>query len=230
MPELNLTGSLFGALAIGAIAGAVVACNEKPPEPKPEPKTTAAAPTGAAGPQGGPGAATKPASPHGGPHGAHGGPHAGMGKPGAAGASEIGWVKPEAWEKVDHPSSMRKATFKIPKVEGDAEDAEMSVTQVGGGIEANIARWEGQFEGSPKATTEKKEVADWEVTVVTIEGTFKSGGPMMGGSGEPKENWALLAAIVNTEPAHFFKMTGPKKTVNAARGDFDSFVASFGKK
>ena len=153
-----------------------------------------------------------------------------MAKPGAAGSSEIGWVKPDAWEKVDHPSTMRKATFKIPKVEGDTEDAEMSVTQVGGGIEANIERWEGQFEGSPDAKTEKKTIADWEVTIVSIEGTFKSGGPMMGGSGEPQENWALLAAIVNTEPAHFFKMTGPKKTVNAARGDFDSFVASFGKK
>lgn len=226
MPKLTLTN----ALAIGVLTSALAACNEKPPEPKPEPKPPAAAPAGTDGPKGSPGAATKPASPHGGPHGMKS-PHAGMGAPGAAGGgSEIGWVKPDAWEKVDHPSTMRKATFKIPKVEGDAEDAEMSVTQVGGGIEANIKRWEGQFEGSPESKTEKKKIADWEVTIVSIEGTFKSGGPMMGGSGESKEDWALLAAIVNTEPAHFFKMTGPKKTVNAARGDFDSFVASFGKK
>jgi hypothetical protein len=153
-----------------------------------------------------------------------------MAAPGAAAAGDLGWTRPDAWELVDHPSTMRKATFKIPKIEGDAEDAEMSVTQVGGSIEANIKRWEGQFEGSPEAKTEKKKVGDLEVTVVTIDGTFKSGGPMMGGGGEPKKGWALLAAIVNTEPAHFFKMTGPEKTVHGARGDFDSLVASFAKK
>ena len=226
MPEPNHTFS--GALALGVLMGAVIACNDKPPEPKPEPKPTAApAGNGTNGPKGSPGAATKPASPHG-MKAPHGDPHGAMKKPG--GSPVIGWVKPEAWKEVPHASSMRMATFKIPKAEGDPEDAEMSVTQVGGGIEANIKRWEGQFEGSPAAKTEKKEVAGWEVTIVSIEGTFKSGGPMMGGGGEPKENWALLAAIVNTEPAHFFKMTGPKKTVEAARGDFDSFVASFGKK
>jgi hypothetical protein len=196
------------------------ACEAKPPEAKPEPKPAPAA-TGAAA-----------KSPHGaGPHGA--GPH-GAG-PKAAGADAkamaggLGWVKPEAWEKVDHPSRMRKATFKIKAVEGDSQDAEMSVTQVGGGIEANIKRWEGQFDGSPAAKLEKKKAAGFEVTVVTIDGTYKGGGPAMGGGGEPTKDWALLAAIVNTTPAHFFKMTGPKKTVDAARGDFDSLVASFGE-
>ena len=44
---------------------------------------------------------------------------------------------------------------------------------------------------------------------------------------EPKTGWALLGAIVETQTPTFFKMTGPEKTVLAARGDFDKFVDGF---
>ena len=148
-----------------------------------------------------------------------------------AAMAEISWSKPEAWKQVDNPSRMRKATYKIAKAEGDAEDAEMSVTQVGGSVDANIKRWEGQFDGTPQAKTTESEVNGLKVTVVEIEGKFKSGGgPMMGGSGEPKDGWAMLAAIVHTTPAHFFKMTGPQKTVKGSRADFDVLVGSFAPK
>jgi hypothetical protein len=49
----------------------------------------------------------------------------------------------------------------------------------------------------------------------------------MGGGGGKKEHWTMLTAIAQTEPAHFFKLTGPEKTVNLARRDFDKFVHSF---
>jgi hypothetical protein len=144
---------------------------------------------------------------------------------------DIGWQKPAAWNEVQHPSKMRKATYAIPKVEGDPEDAEMTVTQVGGGVAANIERWEGQFEEKPSAKIEKKTVDGLEISIVELEGTYRGGmGPMMGGDTEPKNDWALLAVVVATEPAHFFKMTGPKNTVNAARGDVEQLVASIAKK
>src|SRR5690606_21329325 len=108
-------------------------------------------------------------------------------KPGAAAA--IAWKKPDAWELVDHPSPMRKATYKIPKVEGDPEDGEMSVTQVGGSVKDNIARWEGQFDGGNQAKTTDKQVGGVTVTIVELTGTFKGGGPMMGGGDEPKQDW-----------------------------------------
>ena len=125
---------------------------------------------------------------------------------------------------------MRKATYKVKAAEGDDTDAEMSVTQVGGGVEANIKRWEGQFEEGKPAKTTDSEVNGLKVTVVELEGTYKGGGPMMGGGGESKKDWAVLGAIVHTNPAHFFKMWGPKKTVQGARADFDALVASFAEK
>ena len=154
--------------------------------------------------------------------------------PAAAAASGlIAWTAPDSWKTVQHPSKMRMATYSIARAEGDPEDAELSVTHVGGGIEANIERWRQQFEGNPEAKIDKRDVRGMQVTVVELKGTYGAGGgPMMGGgTSEPKKDWALLAAIVATQPAaHFFKMTGPAKTVAAARADFDKLVASIAPK
>ena len=49
--------------------------------------------------------------------------------------------------KAENPSPMRKATYKIPKAAGDAEDAELSVSQAGGSVDMNVqAGGRGQFE------------------------------------------------------------------------------------
>ncbi len=146
--------------------------------------------------------------------------------PGAAtGAADVTWEAPKGWASVPSPSAMRKATYRIPKASGDAEDAELTVTSAGGSVQANVDRWAAQFGGATPKTVDRN-VNGLEVTVVELKGTFAGGGPMMGGSG-PKEKFMLLGAIVKgNETAHFFKLTGPEKTVTAARADFDALVGS----
>jgi hypothetical protein len=203
-------------IALAALA--LAACDSAPPEPKTQPtpppqQAQAAAPdTPANAP------AAQP-------------PSGGNARP----LADMIWDKPAAWNLGTNASTMRKATYEIPAAEGDSEPTEMSVTQVGGSVEANIARWEQQFEEAPKAKTSESEVHGLKVSVVELEGTFKGGGPMMGGRADQasegsKKDWAMLAAIVHTSPAHFFKMTGPKKTVQASRADFDVLVGSFAPK
>src|SRR5207302_1911498 len=63
----------------------------------------------------------------------------------AAGPEDIAWDAPASWVSAPNPSTMRKATYKIPKAAGDAEDAELAVSSAGGGVDANIKRWEQQF-------------------------------------------------------------------------------------
>jgi hypothetical protein len=151
--------------------------------------------------------------------------------PSAPPASEaaIEWKVPDGWQTAPNPSSMRIATYKAPKVGKDAEDAEMSVTRVGGGIEPNIQRWIGQFEGASKDKRTSKTVHGLKVTIVEVGGTY-SGGMMMPGAAAaagPKTGWALLAAIVDVgDTPYFFKMTGPSATVQAARPKFDALVES----
>jgi hypothetical protein len=146
----------------------------------------------------------------------------------AAGPEDIGWEAPKAWQSVPNANTMRKATYKIPKVDGDAEDAELTVSAAGGGVDANIKRWAGQF-GNAETKTEHRKPNGLDVTVVEIKGTFASGGGMMmGGPTTPKEKFMLLGAVVEGgDRQHFFKMTGPEKTVTAAKKDFDALVASF---
>lgn len=143
-----------------------------------------------------------------------------------SGPDDIGWETPKGWESVPNANSMRKATFKIPKAAGDSEDAELTVTAAGGGVDANIKRWAGQF-GNAQPKTEQRSPNGLKVTVVEIKGTYASGG-MMGGASTPKDKYMLLGAVVDGgDRQHFFKLTGPEKTVTAAKKDFDAFVASF---
>lgn len=158
-------------------------------------------------------------------------PHGGAMPGGAAKESSIAWKAPEAWTLVNHPSPMRLATYRIPKAEGDAEDGEMTVTRVGGDVESNIKRWSSQFEGTPEPKRTDRSAGDIKITVVELEGTFQ--GMTMPGQppGGPKQGFAMLAAIVEAGgDAHFFKLTGPKKTVDGARGGFDELVGTFAKK
>jgi hypothetical protein len=119
---------------------------------------------------------------------------------------------------------MRKATLRIPKAAGDAEDAELSVSDAGGSKEANIARWANQFGKGEPSKKEERTVNGLNVTVVEVKGSYAG----MGG-GPKKENYMLLGAMVEGAPLqfHFFKMVGPEKTVTAAQKDFDAFVGSF---
>lgn len=146
-----------------------------------------------------------------------------------AGGATITWTAPARWKSVPNPTAMRIATYEIPRVAGDSDDPELSVTQAGGGVQANIDRWIGQFSGGQstvKRTT--KTVKGMKVTIVEIEGTYSGG---MSGSGGAQKNWALLGAIVETKDMpHFFKMIGPEKSVRAARAELEAMLDTIAPK
>jgi hypothetical protein len=144
----------------------------------------------------------------------------------AGARSTLEWKAPARWQLVPNASTMRIATYRVPRAPGDAADAELSVTQAGGSAEANAQRWIGQFDQTgqkpPRHTTRK--VGSLDVLVVEVQGTFSGG---MGGDGQAQPGWALLGAIVSTPGLpYFFKLTGPAKTVLAARGEFDAMLAT----
>jgi hypothetical protein len=152
-------------------------------------------------------------------------------------AGEIDYTAPEGWVS-QQPSSMRKAEFGLPGVEGEqaAELAVFFFPGTGGTVQANLERWYGQFkqpDGSSTkdhAKTQEIDVNGLPVTVVYVTGTYlKSQSPMMmGGPVEEMPNHAMLAAIVETANGPwFFKATGPQKTIDHWRDSFDEFVRSF---
>jgi hypothetical protein len=187
----------------------VSACSRKPPEPGPEPsepKTTTA--TSAAP------AENRPSTP-------------------APSAREITWTDPPGWQKVAPSSPMRKASYRVPAAPKDPEDGEVAVFYFkgeGGGTDANIQRWITQFSDAKPADIKRTErtMNGMKQTIVEVQGTFASGMPGGApGSATPKSNYRLIGAVVETTAGpYFFKMTGPNKTVDAARGAFYTLLDS----
>ncbi len=144
------------------------------------------------------------------------------------------FTAPSAWISEPPSSSMRKAQYRLPHAEGDTEDAEMVVFYFqggGGGVQANIDRWIGQFskpDGSPAndvAKVTKKVVHGVPVTTVDVSGTYSGAMGPMGTSSPSKNDYRMLAAVAEaSDGPWFFKLTGPAKTVAKWEPSFESFV------
>lgn len=151
----------------------------------------------------------------------------------------VKWTAPARWT-TGPEKPMRAATYLIPAAAGDAEGAECAVfANIGGGVQANLDRWIGQFElpggGNPaeKAKTNKQTINGLAVTTIDLLGTYKGGGVAMGQTSTPKTGYRLLGAIVEgpSGPGSevFFKMTGPVKTMAAAEKEFQTLLKSLAK-
>lgn len=152
--------------------------------------------------------------------------------PPGSGTGEMGltWTKPDGWVAEQSTSPMRKAQFRIP---GPGGDAELTVFYFGpgqgGDPMANAKRWASQFSqpggGSSEDAmkTSQTKVGDLPVTLVEVAGTYTN--RMV--SNESFADYELLGAIAEGPDANwFFKMTGPKATVEDQRGSFTDFIHS----
>lgn len=154
-------------------------------------------------------------------------------------AAEAGGVRfetPEHW--VAAPKPMRTANYTIPAAAGDDRDGELAVHYFGpgqgGGVEANVRRWLGQFQkadGSPvepgDADRMEQEIAGLRVTVLDVRGTYLFKPFPMAPRATPLPGYRMLAAIVQGPDAPiFFKLTAPEKTASAAEAGFRDVIAS----
>ncbi len=96
----------------------------------------------------------------------------------------------------------------------------------GGGVQANLKRWKGQFQGSPKFSSSEKTFGKQKVTLVTINGTYLSG-PPFARKKTPIPNQTLLGAIIPHPSGDvFLKMTGATKDLEKISSDFEKLVSS----
>lgn len=135
---------------------------------------------------------------------------------------------PTGWVEVASSSRMRLGTVRLPRVEGDTEDGELSIIPAMGTVEANVDRWSGQFQEKPVPVLSTREVGEFEITFVELWGTF-SPGMGAGGNSTPKPETLLLGAIVRMPGVSsllFFKAWGPRKTMDQRKPEFEEFVSS----
>lgn len=151
--------------------------------------------------------------------------------PNAAGG--LSWTVPKGW--IGAPaSSMRVATYRTPAAPGDKEGGEVAVFYFGpgqgGGIDANVERWFAQMTpepGSKKPSRSQMKVGAIPVTLCATEGTYTGAMGMGAPSAAPEKGFALEGAIAEgPQGAVFFKLTGPKKSVQNAKTGFETLVKS----
>ena len=131
-------------------------------------------------------------------------------------APALTWKAPKEWASAPNPNPMRLATYKI------SDDTELVVARAGGDVATNVARWAGQFDGSPAPKQTEKTVHDLKVTIVQLEGTYQGG---MGTAAGSHPSWAMLGAVVETQgESYFFKVIGPAATVRAAKKPFETMI------
>lgn len=141
------------------------------------------------------------------------------------------------WVKRKPVRQFRILEWGVPTAEGDDRAPTCYVSELGGGgggADANIKRWEGEYEekdGDPKK--EKFEADGVKITVVDVTGVFKEsmGGPFAPGGGkvELRKDYRTIAAWVEPEGGDrvfSIKLLGPKKSVGAQREDFIAMLKS----
>lgn len=157
----------------------------------------------------------------------------------AGSAAGLSWTAPSGW-KSEGPRPMRAATYTITPAPGDAEGGECVVNYFGagqgGGVDANLKRWIGQFQapgGGPAdslAKVSKKTINGVPVTLVDITGTYLFKPFPMAPQATPKAGYRMLAAMAEgPQGTVFFKFTAPKKTTGAAESQFHGMIESLKK-
>jgi hypothetical protein len=153
-------------------------------------------------------------------------------------AGELHFKAPDGWVSEKPSSAMRAAQYKLPKAEGDSEDASLVLyyfgSSQGGSPQANIDRWISQIQqadgssSKDKAKTETTTVNGLKVTTVDVSGTYTA--EMAPGSGTMHNdaNYRLRAAVIETPKGNYFlKLVGPTKTVSHWEQAYTDYVKSF---
>ena len=133
---------------------------------------------------------------------------------------------PEGWVRKQPRTSFTLAEFGLPAIEGDSQDARLTISVAGGGIAMNVNRWRGQFGGSPDQQPKEIEIGGRKVTLVDFSGTDQ-GQHGVGAPQAQQEGQRMLGAIIPLgQRLGFIKCTGPEKTVAAYAEQFDAYVRS----
>lgn len=156
----------------------------------------------------------------------------------AAPPGDLYFKAPDGWVTEQPSSKMRAAQYKLPKAEGDSEDASLVLyyfgAAQGGPPQANIDRWIAQIkqaDGSSskdKAKTDTMTVNGLKITTVDVAGIYTA--EMAPGSGTTHNDagYRLRGAVIETPKGNYFlKLVGPAKTVARWDQSYTDYLKSF---
>ena len=145
----------------------------------------------------------------------------------AESAAGLKWTAPAGWTS-QGPAPFRVVTYTVP------DRAECIVyffgAGQGGSVDANLARWKGQFSqnGKPaEAKVAKRTVHGVNMTTIDLTGTYMAtGGQVKEGQG-PQSGYHMMAAVAEGPGGNIFiRFIGPEKVVAAGLAKYEQLLAS----
>jgi hypothetical protein len=146
-------------------------------------------------------------------------------------------VVPAAFEATEPASRIIQHEFAVKHGEGDdAPTARLTMMAAGGGVQANLDRWKGQFSGAAKKVgeTESFDAGKFKVHVLEVAGQYAEtmgGGPFSGGKTVMRDDYGMLGAIMvdGDGRSYFVKLIGPAAAVTPNKDAFMTMLKSVGK-
>lgn len=141
---------------------------------------------------------------------------------------------PASWASRTPSSTSRLAQFMAP----GPDSAEIVVfffgASMGGNVDANLARWRGQFSNGDTKPASERVTRDssgtFPLTIAEYSGTYRRG-IGMGSADSVRTGQTLIATIVETpRGAMFIQLFGPTARVAAERDTFLKFVKGIGSR
>lgn len=131
----------------------------------------------------------------------------------------IGFEIPEDWQEIPN-QTMVDSKFLIPSEHGEME---ITLTSMGGGIQANLDRWVGQVGREPgdEPGWSTVDVAGIEARMVDVRGSFNS---TVGSNPGAKEDWRLIGIAIPLPRDFFVKLVGPREAVVEFQDELDAFL------
>lgn len=146
------------------------------------------------------------------------------------GSGPLVWTVPESWEEVQPDNTVRRAQYRLPGPDGDAECVVFYFGPgQGGDAESNARRWAGQFiqpDGRPSEEVMRIELLEETqipVQLVEVTGTYNGG---MTTTEESPGSMLLGGIAQGPDALWFFKVIGPEANVRSQRGAFVEMMRS----
>jgi hypothetical protein len=143
---------------------------------------------------------------------------------------------PKEWKEEAPANTMRTHQFKLPKAEGDKEEAELALfffKAGSGSLEANLKRQTAKFQpadGKDKVEekVEKTKVGTVEATYQDVAGTYLKKPFPMAEKATPFPGYRQLYVVFETKDGQFYMtLIGPAKTVESHKKAFEEWLKNF---
>jgi hypothetical protein len=161
---------------------------------------------------------------------------------GIAGEVEIAGMKsksPAGWKEEPTTLDMHLAKFKLPKAEGDPEDAQLTIYYFKGGsgtAEQNLQRQRDKFKpatGKDKVEEklDKLPIGKMEAPYQDLSGTYLSKFPPAAPNAKitekPDFRQLYVVLLVPEKGDYYAALVGPAKTVEKHKKEFEEFLKNF---